>query len=231
MPAILTVFNQQNHAKQEAISIFVETFDVCIEDPEGKSLNYQLNPTWNSSGFFKLDTNFVEISFTADLPPLSISKFKVTQCDKKAKKMEKTQIFCMKCPKSDASFTMDQLPKDHDIQLENSEMILTFDTTTKMLNSVINKRSGLKREIKVDFAAYSTTPFRSGAYLLKTESNQTTQFFDNDRDLKEVVVVSGSVFSEVTVVYETGQHQSEYMQQKLPSFVHTVRYARFNIVL
>ena len=37
----------------------------------------QINPTWNVSGFFRLDVTFVEISFAAELDPLSVSRFEV----------------------------------------------------------------------------------------------------------------------------------------------------------
>ena len=39
----------------------------------------QINPTWNVSGFFRLDITFVEISFLAILEPLSVSRFEVIE--------------------------------------------------------------------------------------------------------------------------------------------------------
>ena len=43
----------------------------------------QINPTWNVSGFFRLDVTFVEISFVAVLDPLSVSRFEVRQINHK----------------------------------------------------------------------------------------------------------------------------------------------------
>jgi hypothetical protein len=65
------------------------------------------------------------------------------------------------------------------------------------------------------FGAYPTMPFRNGAYLFKTDSQrpENVPVFDAET-LREAVIVSGSVFSELSLVYEG---------PKTSSFVHTVR--------
>ena len=94
----VVVFNPLAERVTEVISVFVETSDVCVvEASTGKEIFYQvrtvqifyrtfvgndtlhrqINPTWNVSGFFRLDITFVEISFLAILEPLSVSRFEV----------------------------------------------------------------------------------------------------------------------------------------------------------
>ena len=65
------------------------------------------------------------------------------------------------------------------------------------------------------FGAYPTMPFRSGAYLFKTDFQrpENVPVFEADT-LREAVIVSGTVFSELSLVYEG---------PKTSSFVHTVR--------
>ena len=54
---------------------------------------FQLNPTWNASGFFRLDVNFVEVTFIAEkMSPLSVTRFSVTKCKRDPARVEKTQV-------------------------------------------------------------------------------------------------------------------------------------------
>jgi len=58
-------------------------------------------------------------------------------------------------------------------------------------------------------------PFRNGAYLFKTDPQKpdNTQVFDSE-GLIEAVIISGTVFSELSLVFEG---------PKGSSFIHTVR--------
>jgi hypothetical protein len=72
----VVVFNPLAEAVTEVVSVFVESSDVCVTEAEsGREMSYQTNPTWNVSGFFRLDITFVEIIFVAKLEPLSITRF------------------------------------------------------------------------------------------------------------------------------------------------------------
>lgn len=62
-----------------------------------KFATFQMNPTWNASGFFRLDINFVELNFVATLAPLSLNRFTVSKCkDGDKGDREQTQIFCLR---------------------------------------------------------------------------------------------------------------------------------------
>ncbi|XP_059084472.1 alpha-mannosidase 2-like [Tigriopus californicus] len=219
--AFILVFNPLAQRTEEITTFYVETSAICIVDPKQVNVRYQMNPTWNSTSGFKLDTNFLEVTFKANLEPLSITKFQVKHCHVDIKRREKTQVFCNKCPNRDkpsSPLTLAGLPPGA-IQLENSQMVLMFDEVTKLLTSVTNKLTGKKDELNLKFSAYPTAQFRSGAYLFKTDphmSDYVEVFTQND--LKDVVVMSGPVYSEVTVVYESGENT-----QSPGSFIHTVR--------
>jgi alpha-mannosidase len=84
---------------------------------------------------------------------------------------------------------------------------------------VTDKSSGRKLALEVYFDAYPTSQFRSGAYLFKPDATQEENVsVFTASDLREVVVMSGPVFSEVSAVYESGVSKSEP-----GSFVHTLR--------
>ena len=150
-----------------------------------------------------LDTNFVEVIFIAKLPALSSSKFKVFICSdepdikdsnnnnksnrKNLKQLkEKTKVYCLRCPSKGNSgstlgidaFIVDNLPNEV-IQLENSNLVLTFDVDTKLLASIRHKKEVTKskvpkdRYIEIEFGAYPTQQFRNGAYLFSTDTRRS----------------------------------------------------------
>ena len=94
--------------------------------------------------------------------------------------------------------------------------------------SIKDKRNGLTKEVKVKFGGYPTgkkhalknrfletdlmiffllliVQFRNGAYLFKPDHNRDpVSVIDPIDHLKEVVVISGHVFSEISLIYEAG---------------------------
>ena len=104
---------------------------------------------------------------------------------------------------------------DGAIVIENAALSLVFDEDTKLLSTITHKATGRIENVQMTFGAYPTMPVRSGAYLFKTDSQKAENIpvFDGET-LREVVIVSGTVFSELSLVYE-GPRTS--------SFVHTVR--------
>ena len=59
------------------VVLYARRWFSCEDEWKCKNPNRQINPTWNVSGFFRLDVTFVEISFVAVLDPLSVSRFEV----------------------------------------------------------------------------------------------------------------------------------------------------------
>ena len=130
------------------------------------TLYRQINPTWNVSGFFRLDITFVEISFLAILEPLSVSRFEVieygfvkntvnttaseinyvcchfvmqiTKCKVDHSKREQTQVFCLRCPSN--SHPTNPIAMEAmpagAVQIENSNLVLLFDEDSRMLKQV-----------------------------------------------------------------------------------------------
>jgi len=146
---------------------------ICVEGPDGNMMDYQVNPTWNSSGQFILDVSFVEIVFSVRMQPLAIVKFYVKRCSSdRAGKTEKTRVFCRRCPSSSppsSPFELSPRPPGQSVVLTNEHLALTFDSTTDLLVSVEDKGAKEEFDVGVEFAAYPTSQFRSGAYLFKPD--------------------------------------------------------------
>ena len=71
------------------------------------------------------------------------------------------------------------------------------------------------------FGGYPTMQFRNGAYLFKPDVNRqppTVSVIDPIDNLKEIVIITGPVFSEISLIYESGTSMTN-----LGSFVHTIR--------
>ena len=70
---------------EEVVTFFVDGIDsaVCVQDAQGAFLPVQFSPTWTTEGFIKLEKHFMEGSFLAKLPPLSITKFTISLCSHK----------------------------------------------------------------------------------------------------------------------------------------------------
>ena len=155
-----------------------------------------------------------------------------------------TKVYCLRCPKlasnktSDEPMQLEKLPEGS-IVISNANLELVFDEETRLLSTVKDKRRNLTKEIKLKFGGYPTVQFRNGAYLFKPDANREPvavidpigesfehkflfleflTFFPFSDNLKEVVVITGHVFSEISLIYEAGTSPANP-----GSFVHTVR--------
>ena len=121
---------------------------------------------------------------------------------------------------SDAGIIVDRVP-DGGIVISNTNLELVFDEDTRLLATVKDKARNIVRDVQVVFGGYPTVPFRNGAYLFKPDTEHQPEVIpvvDPVDDLKEVVIISGPVFSEISLIYEAGSAPSN-----MASFVHTVR--------
>ena len=216
----LMVFNPLANDVVELVSFMVEESrlvdDLCIVDPvSNENIRYQVNPTTTShGGSVVLDMNMVEVVFMARLPALSIQRFHIYVCSDEqtsSKSFEKTQVFCQKCPSLSEQkkaksnlFVVDKFPNGVP-QLESYRFKLTFDPDTKLLSKILDKISGEEHEVNIEISAYPTSFFDSGAYLFSVDQNRRNEkLLDPMKDVQEVIIVSGKVYTELSVYYQSG---------------------------
>jgi len=244
----IVVFNSLGQESEEIVTFFLDGIDsaVCVQNSQGDFLPVQFSPTWTTEGFIRLEKHFMEGSFFAKLPPLSVTKFTVGLCSHnenqlKANESFKTQrptkVFCLRCPKKpntdpdsknsggknsgkNLHMTLEEI-SEGSVVISNANLELVFDEETHLLKSIKDKKTNLTKNVAVVFGGYPTMQFRNGAYLFKPDLNHQPPILpiiDPIDNLKEVVIISGHVFSEISLIYEAGT--SVTIQG---SFVHTIR--------
>ena len=90
--------------------------------------------------------------------------------------------------------------------VQKSHCELVSQNNQKFLTQ-IDKKTNLTKNVAVVFGGYPTMQFRNGAYLFKPDLNHQPPILpiiDPIDNLKEVVIISGHVFSEISLIYEAG---------------------------
>jgi len=204
----LVVFNSLTEDREEVVSLTVSSARVCVRDSAGGIIDSQISPSYNSTGQARLDLGVFDLVFVATIPALSLASFTLTTCDKSDPDQQatKSKVFCLRCPDSEQAqnpFSLASLPTGA-VQLENHVYTLLFDPVTKLLRNVTNKLSGQIVPLDMEFTAYPSTPFRSGAYLFSVESSSLVEpgpIFTTT-DLMDTVIVSGPVYTQLMLVWK-----------------------------
>ncbi|EDV93410.1 alpha-mannosidase 2 [Drosophila grimshawi] len=172
-----------------------------------------------SAGRIRTSTRQYEVMFVAELEPLSLTTYRV-QVDEFNYKRNIATIYCDDCTEkanpvagsatpvapNEVVFEAKAKPAG-DIQLENPSMRLLFDEKSGFLKTITRKNKQQKllqpMQCAIKFAAYRSAQFHSGAYLFKTDPEQS----EAERDVLEqyedvrIIITSGPIASDVTVIY------------------------------
>ncbi|XP_033166690.1 alpha-mannosidase 2 isoform X1 [Drosophila mauritiana] len=171
-------------------------------------------------GRIRTSTRQFEVMFVAELEPLSLSTYRV-QVDEVNFKRNIATIYCDDCTESQpASVSPPEETESSptsvfqargkpagDIQLENPHMRLLFDEKSGFLKTITRKNQ--KKELlkplqcNIKFAAYRSAQFHSGAYLFKTDPEQSEaekEVLEGYTDMR-IIITSGPIASDVTVIY------------------------------
>jgi len=204
----VVVFNSLAEDREEVVSLIVSSASVCVRDSSGTIIDSQVSPSYNTTGQARLDLGVFDLVFVANIPALSMATFTLTTCSLASPESQATRskVFCLRCPDSDHPqdpYSLASLPTGA-VQLENHVYTLLFDPVTKLLRNVTNKLSGHIVPLDMEFTAYPSSPFRSGAYLFSVESSSLVEpgpVFSH-RDLMDTVIVSGPVYTQVMMVWK-----------------------------
>ncbi|XP_030373939.1 alpha-mannosidase 2 [Scaptodrosophila lebanonensis] len=190
-----------------------------ITDPNELGLSGAGTGT-GSVGRIRISTRQYEVMFVAELEPLSLTTYRV-QVDDFNYKRNIATIYCDDCTDGATSTSMPETTASQanapdfevrakpagDIQLENHNMRLLFDEKSGFLKTITrkNKQQQLLQPMQsaIRFAAYRSAQFHSGAYLFKTDPEQS----EAEKDVLEqyvdvrIIITSGPIASDVTVIY------------------------------
>ncbi|XP_012288282.1 alpha-mannosidase 2x [Orussus abietinus] len=194
----IVLFNSLAQPREEVITLKVTSYRVRILDPRMSPISYQIVPVMNATG---ITHDVYIVLFVADLKPLSIATYHLQQIDRVPTEAMST-VYCNRCGR-DNVFPIKPM-QSGDVQLENQRMKLLFDGQSGFLKRVTRKSTGKIMQCAIQFAAYPSAQFHSGAYLFMPDPNLR----DTDKDVLEaytphqkIYIVSGSLSSRLTVEY------------------------------
>ncbi|GAB6031850.1 hypothetical protein CHUAL_010250 [Chamberlinius hualienensis] len=207
----LVVSNTLGQFRQELIRVYVQNKHVTVLDSKKHPLAVQFTPVWDYLlGPFFPSANEIELSFIADLPPMSVVVFTLRWTAETADTKHQTASTTLYNHQltSANQFPLHLLtPIKHEeeqpkhLGLENHRLEVTFDPATGLLDSVRLKSDDKKRVIKsnLSFQAYVSAQFHSGAYLFMPEPRQPV--INVSDDAPYYAVVRGPIYSDVIVAY------------------------------
>lgn len=194
----IVLFNSLAQPRQEIVTLKITTHRLRVLDSDGNPITYQIAPVMNATS---ITHDVYVLLFVADLKPLTIAVYYLERIDRVPAEAIST-VYCTRCGK-DNVFPIKPM-QIGDVQLENQRMKLLFDGQTGFLKRVTKKPSGKIMQCNVQFAAYASAQFHSGAYLFMPDPNLR----DTDKDVLEaytphqkIYIVSGALRSRLTVEY------------------------------
>ncbi|KAF7278990.1 hypothetical protein GWI33_007795 [Rhynchophorus ferrugineus] len=208
----ITVFNSLAYPQEHVITLTVNTTDVKVTDSKGNDIDYQINPILEASlGKYWIEPNEFELIFIAKLEALTLTTYHLVYAENTKEKL--ATLYCKNCKKKtqiisdgnkvEAPFTIKDIPPS-DIQLENHKMKLLFSGTTGFMKSVTRKHKPKVMQCKIQFAAYRSAQFHSGAYLFMPDPNERDYEKDVLLQYKEqmsVIITTGPVTTELLTIY------------------------------
>lgn len=204
----IIVFNSLGRRKTEPVKVLVSDPNVRVVDSEGTAVKHQINPVWNSSENneqpLAISKVCFELLFIATLEPLSLTTFGI---EKTPSPEGLSMVYCKNCA-GPSAFTIKPM-RLGDVQLENDHFQALFDGKTGLLSSVVDKSTGASQHVDINFAAYQSAQFHSGAYLFMPDPNlreTEKKVLDDYPGPSAIIVTSGPVASEITVVYSLVTH-------------------------
>jgi len=219
----LVIFNSLAHKVEQTARVRTNSASACVEDSNGENVEVQISPVYNAKTH-KLDMELMDVSFAVNVDQLGFSVYRLKFCDRSSDGLSgrKTKVFCSSCPQSENSaYKLGHVPEGA-VQIENNLYRLLFDPVSKLMRNATNKLNGVSMPLDIEFSAYNSAPFRSGAYLFQTDpaKDVESEVF-SERDIKNILIVSGPIFSELTVtwVLEGTGHQNPSPS----SFTHSVK--------
>lgn len=208
------VFNSLAQERLEVVLLRTQSPNIKILDQNGHEVPIQVNPVWNISetgetsqvNTLRVAERQFEVIFVAKMPALSLVTYSAV-FNESASKRSRATIYCDDCRvNKDAKDQVFNVRKKQagDVQLENSIMRLLFDGTTGFIRSITPKQRGKSLQCALNFAAYRSAQFHSGAYLFKPDREEQ----DIERDVlsqysgsQMIFITSGPLASDVTVIY------------------------------
>lgn len=207
----IVLFNSLAQIRHDIIKLRTKNSNVVVRDSSYNLVPFQINPIWNLTDFknqreydetkipeLKVSSSVFEVVFAVELPPLSVMTYTL---ENSVLKKNRATIYCRHCSKN-PHFVVKTVQQG-DIQLENLKIKLLIDGKSGFLKSVMDKATGRITQCSIQFSAYSSAQFHSGAYLFMPDPNarEVEREILDDYPGQRIVIVSGPVVSTLDVIY------------------------------
>lgn len=207
-PRNVIVFNPHGRRRTEPVRVLVSEPNVRVVDSDGAAVRHQVNPVWNASDTderpLAISKVCYELLFVAVLEPLGLSTYTV---EKAPRPDGLASVYCKNCA-GHSVFGIKPMRLGN-VQLENDHIQALFDGKTGLLRTVVDKSTGVSQHVDINFAAYQSAQYNSGAYLFMLDPNlreTEKKVLDDYPGPSNIIVTSGPLSSEITVVYSIVTH-------------------------
>ncbi|XP_008193678.1 alpha-mannosidase 2 [Tribolium castaneum] len=217
----IVLYNSLAQPREQLIQVRTNTSSVKIVDNEGNEVVSQVNPVWDTSESntkLWIAADEFELVFVAKLKELSLTTYSLVYEENETRL---ATIYCNKCHRKasiitntdstigkqndvlKSKFAIKNIPTG-DIQLENHKFKILFNGNTGFMKTVTRKHSPKIMQCGLQFAAYRSAQFHSGAYLFMPDPNERDiekDVLQQYKDQMSIIITSGPVSSEITVIY------------------------------
>ncbi|XP_067680551.1 alpha-mannosidase 2-like [Haliotis asinina] len=211
----VVLFNPLAQFRREVIHLHVSTDHLIIKNDKLQVIPCQVNPIWDES-LIVSNVKF-EVVFIAELAPFSITPFMLFKTDE----FDHNNVFPSKISvyntetlivPPEVRFPQSRPRKDnfHPIVMENEKIKLVFKPTNGGLQYIIEKATGNKTDIGLEFLAYKSQG--SGAYLFYPSSEAKPAFYINN--IPVIRVIEGPLMSRLEVLFQP------YLQHSVQLYSH-----------
>lgn len=208
MQKTIVLYNSEAHYRHEMIRLKISWPYVRVLDPDGRKVRHQVNPVWTLQHHQRLEPapESFQLVFIASLAPLSLTAFRIQRLSPPVDQNGTMTLVYSTFNNGtlNGPFKSQRLEQSVDIQVENRKTKLLFDGQTGFLKSIRSKTSGRSTQCAMQFAAYPSSMFHSGAYLFMPDPNAIDPQIDVLKGFSgkpQIFIISGPVMSEVSVVY------------------------------
>lgn len=202
------LYNSEAHHRDEMVRLKTSWPYIRVLDADGNKIRHQVNPVWTLQHHQRLEPapESFQLVFIASLAPLSLSAFRIQRMHIPTNLNEtKTLVYStFDNTTLNGPFKSQRLEQLVDIQVENRKTKLLFDGQTGFLKSIRSKSTDRVTLCAMQFAAYPSSMFHSGAYLFMPDPNAIEPQLDVLKGFNgkpQIFIISGPVMSEVSVVY------------------------------
>ncbi|KAK2887836.1 alpha-mannosidase 2 isoform X1 [Channa argus] len=210
-PRSLIIFNPTEQLRSSVINVIVNSPDIHVIDAEtGRPMAAQISAVWVEPS--RASTESFQLSFFAELPPLSLIVYHVTKASVSSTHRARYTFHRHGNPATIYAdhFQVSDLQgpeADAPISLSNNHVQIWSSPETGLLQK-LRLQSGLVRQVQVQFLWYGTrTGFnqdKSGAYLFLPGEEGAQPYSFSEPPL--VRVSRGPIFSDITSCFKHFTH-------------------------